>query len=174
MILFLLTGMYFAYISVTKHNAQNKTFFIGEYDPQTRSLNQKQRYEYSYDMTNFKSEEEARKDETEAIEGALLRACKTLHTLSLLSHCSTPYQEDTIWGFVDSPGSVGSLNAAWSGTTSTVFSCNAAQKASYGRGLIQKAIPSEVIINGNYQYDLGGMQNSEATDPCSYSGIVSR
>ncbi|MBN2066789.1 MAG: hypothetical protein JW771_08300 [Candidatus Thermoplasmatota archaeon] len=145
----------------------------GDYEPTTRSLTLKDKNFQPYDNVYFGEEEKSAKKDLQIVENALLRACRTIHTLALENDCMNPYREGTVWQFIGAPGGNGELGAVWNNsTTSPVFSCGSI--AEYGRNLVQKAIPKELIIANSFRYDFTDMGNEDSTDPCGYTQIVGR
>lgn len=172
----LVSGVMLGYIESSNSLKTTKDITRGSYDNVGKRLTQKDKYSESYDLSSLENDEDMKALDMETVEQTLLRTCRTIHTLSLLNKCSAPYRETEIWGFVGSPGTIGSLsvgaNSAWGGNTQLTFDCTLSGQAKYGRGLLQASIPKSEIDKYGYSYDFQTMATDYYTDPCGYTGII--
>ena len=160
-------------VVVVKTEAGRSAYMTtGDYNNTGNSLTKLSRNTLRYGGYEEDTLSSTLKQDRDTVQGTLLRACRTIHTLSLLNNCTNPYDEATVWAFIGPPNTIGLLSVAWNGTTTNTFTC--ANSAQYGRGLIQKAIPKIFIEDGDFLYDFSDMGIIGSNDPCGYSEIVGR
>ncbi len=176
-IIILVSSLIYSYISTNNQSLlESKNYTLENYDKTTKTMNKNLNRTLPYALKTKGLPGNGRKIKVETVEGVLLRACKTIHTLSIAYNCPSPYREGRVWAFVGSPDTKGNLygstNTAWSGTKSPTFSCAANDMANFGRELVQDALPASELINYNIKYNFIGMVDDEKSDPCGYTGIV--
>ncbi|CAA6806619.1 MAG: Unknown protein [uncultured Sulfurovum sp.] len=114
-------------------------------------------------------------EQVELLETVILRTCRRLNVYAKKLGCVDAQSEQKLWKFIGEKGTTGTLEEAWrDGAETTAVSC--ATLPSFGRYLIRRAIPLNMIINteGKHTYDLTGMQGNflTSTDPCGYKEII--
>lgn len=141
----------------------------GSINSQTGTFVDERGKTFPFIQTNYNSND--RLNDTESVETALVRTCRSVSTLAKINGCSLWNQASYVWGFAGIYQGSGSLDGAFTGTTSGVFNCATADR--FGRGLLQNSLPSSFIVGQGFLYDFTGMDNRNV-DPCGYLDIVRR
>jgi len=108
----------------------------------------------------------------EVISKALRSTCNNIFTKMLENGCSNSRDVNIVWGFLKN-GSLkkGNISHLWNGASSSTFSCGS--EKSYGKYLIRKSLPREIVNRGGYRYDLESFVVGEIKMyPCAYDDII--
>jgi len=103
----------------------------------------------------------------ETAQKTIIRTCNAIYQLGIQNKCSTPRDNDTVWGFLKESGTKGDLVKPWSGATTSAFSCGS--ESDYGRYLLHNALPKGFV--SRFGYDLNGLETGHFY-PCAYSEII--
>lgn len=103
----------------------------------------------------------------ETVQKVLIRTCNGVYQKGILNKCPQAASVHTTWKFLEDYGLKGGLSSAWSGTTTSTFSCGS--EGDYGRYLLHNSLTQDII--NLYGYDLNGITDTHVY-PCGYSEIV--
>jgi len=145
-----------------------KAVFVQDFNDTSKRYNDIDKISIPYSHGQYKQKAVIEK---EVIQKILLRTCNDIYQRGVLSKCPNAKSVNNVWGFAGTIGGTGSLLGAWTGGVSSSFSCG--NEDNYGRYLIQNAIPSSVISEGGWGYDLQNVDDTHLY-PCGYSEIVTK
>lgn len=106
---------------------------------------------------------------------AAIRVCQAVNEemrikfLSGDSGCSDFKNPVTLWSFLGSPGTTGSLDTLYTAPQNNTLDCSHPEQ--YGRYLFSQALPENFVYGKNISYNLIGMQTN-VVDPCGFSEII--
>lgn len=171
----LVMGMVVSQVAMDKKTVKQLRQSHGAYDRDiaVQGFADRRGMEAAYSGSQYRDPAKEGREELEMIESALVRACTSVSTLAHDNGCLGWGAASNVWQFVGTAGNKASLDPSWTGTTSLTFTCTSFQNGTYGRYLIQNALPSAHVVGKGYQYDFTGMSDTHV-DPCGYAYIVGK
>lgn len=142
----------------------------GGYSPTTTSLANP--YEVNYNGADAVDETRIMARNTDT---AVAKVCRQLSYEMRVAYnggnaaCSTYRDSTTLYTFLGSAGTTGSIDTVYAGTTSSTLNC--ASPAAYGRYILTRALPEKLVTGKGITYNLNSIVNGKF-DPCGFKEIV--